>query len=97
MTYKGLVWRYIPKDTLALDYRYLLLANGRWNRFGVYGCLYTALTREGAEAEYRKILQTYKIRPDQDAPKELVSIYEEEFQIKELYSRSYDGSCKFIY
>lgn len=53
----------------------MLKAKGRWNREGIYGCLYSSLTRTGARAEYRKYLQSAgaagRIRK---RPRELVSL-----------------------
>ena len=40
-----------------MNAHFIIHAAGRWNRPGVYGCLYTALTREGALVEYERYLQ----------------------------------------
>ncbi len=54
---------------------FLLQADGRWNRAGEYACLYTALTRNGAVAEYDKWLrQRAGLARDDDAERDLVSI-----------------------
>lgn len=56
MRFEGKVWRHIPPRSFALHVGRILGADGRWNRVGIYGCLYTALTKEGAIQEWRKTL-----------------------------------------
>lgn len=47
-----------------------------WNLYDEYGCLYTALTREGAVAEYRKVLSKFvELTASDDARRDLVSIH----------------------
>lgn len=74
MRFRGQVWRYIPKGAHPLDAGYILKARGRWNRPGEYGCIYTALTRQGVEAEYDKFLSGAGVELRQDRPRDLVTI-----------------------
>ena len=64
----------MPKGAHALNFGFLSRAAGRWNRPGEYGCLYTALTRDGAIAEYRRVLGSTGLTDDECAPRDLVSI-----------------------
>jgi RES domain-containing protein len=70
--FEGKVWRHIPPRTFALHVGRILAAGGRWNRVGKYGCLYTALTKEGAIEEWRKTLAEIDDRPK---TRDVVSIY----------------------
>ncbi len=66
------MWRHLPAGAHPLNAHFILHAAGRWNRPGVYGCLYTALTREGALAEYERYLQRAALTGLK--PRELVTI-----------------------
>lgn len=55
-----------------MHFGFLLKAAGRWNRRGKYGCLYTALTRDGALAELRKARARRAVR--RGRPRDLVSV-----------------------
>jgi hypothetical protein len=75
LTFGGTVWRYLPAWGHPLDLGFLLLSAGRWNRYGEYGCLYTALTREGAAAEYRKVVGRHAgLAESDDAKRDLASL-----------------------
>jgi len=75
LKYQGKVWRHIPAGAHPLHVFYILKANGRWNRTGEYGCLYTSLTPEGAIAEYDKhLLRFGAVTTGKVEPHELVSL-----------------------
>ena len=65
------MWRHVPKGAHPLHVgKIFKYAHGRWNRRGQYGCLYTALTADGATAEYEKLLAVNGYT----GPRDLVSI-----------------------
>jgi RES domain-containing protein len=67
------VWRHVPAGAHPLHAGYILRAGGRWNRQGVYGCLYTAFTQRGVRAEYQKALHSRGLEGFDLAPSEIVS------------------------
>jgi len=74
MKFEGVVWRHIPPGAHSLHIGYILKAAGRWNRPGIYGCLYTGLTVDGVRAEYAKYLEVARIPIDAYPHREIVSI-----------------------
>jgi RES domain-containing protein len=72
--YQGIVWRHIPAGGQPLHLGWNLKSSGRWNRPGIYACLYTSFTQEGALAEYRKYLKRAGVALGIMKPRELVSI-----------------------
>lgn len=49
-------------------------ARGRWNRAGIYGCLYTSLSKKGAVAEYEKLILYAAFNKEGLGERELVSL-----------------------
>jgi len=74
LNFAGTVWRIVPAKAFALHAGYILRARGRWNREGVYGCLYTALTPDGALAEWAKYLRAAGVAPALSSARDLVSL-----------------------
>lgn len=72
MRFAGKVWRHVPSRAFALHVGRILAADGRWNRVGKYGCLYTTLTKDGAIEEWRKTLAGIDDRPK---TRDVVSIH----------------------
>ena len=68
------VWRHVPAGAHPLHAGYILKAGGRWNRQGVYGCLYTSFTQRGVRAEYQKYLRRSALGGFSAGPRELVSL-----------------------
>lgn len=74
----------MPSGATALHVGFLLRADGRWNRRGEYGCLYTALSPAGAKAEFEKMLAYSGLTPDEASPRDLVSIEAEIANVLDL-------------
>ena len=74
MRLRAKVWRHIPAGAHPRDVEAILRSGGRWNRPDVYGCLYTALTLEGAIAELDKVKNRKDGTPREIGPRDLVSI-----------------------
>lgn len=72
-TFRGRVWRHIPKGGHVLNFHHLLHAGGRFNRAGEYGALYTSLSVDGARAEHAKWLERAAAQKI-DPPRDLVAI-----------------------
>lgn len=60
------MWRHVPRGAHPLDFAALISAGGRWNRKGLYGCLYTALNPVAVAGEYRKHFVRRGLRRDRD-------------------------------
>lgn len=71
MRFDGRVWRYVSRGAHPLDFHYLIRAAGRWNRRGLYGFLYMALTPRAAVAEHRK----HQRRRGLSRPRDLVALH----------------------
>lgn len=66
------MWRYVPAGGEPLHVGHILKAAGRWNRQGLYGCLYTSLTLEGVRAEFTKVITSSGISASGYPPQEAV-------------------------
>ncbi|HEX8361628.1 MAG TPA: RES family NAD+ phosphorylase [Longimicrobium sp.] len=76
MKIRRTVWRHVPAGSEPLHIGWMELARGRWNtQRPRLACLYTAITRAGAIAEYRKHFEEAGLtRETRPKPRDLVSI-----------------------
>lgn len=88
MRFKGKVWRHVPAGGQPLNIGYILRAGGRWNRQGSYACLYTAVTQDGARAEYAKSLRRSSAQDLARKTRELVSIDVDLERVADLTDRA---------
>jgi len=85
LRFQGKVWRHVPAGANPLHAGYILQAEGRWNRAGLYGCLYTSQDPVGAIVEYLKYLRKSGIPLDNRPHKrELVSLYVNLYPVMDL-------------
>lgn len=77
MRIRRTVWRHVPAGTEPLHLGWIELARGRWNtQRPRLACLYTALTPDGAVAEYRKHFTDAGLSGiGRTQPRDLVSIH----------------------
>ena len=72
------MWRHVPAGAEPLHLGWIQLARGRWNtQRPRLACLYTALTVEGAVAEYRKhfVRAGLPVTPGMLRSRDLVSLH----------------------
>ena len=88
MRFQDEVWRHVPAGAFPLHIGYILKALGRWNVQDHFGCIYTALTRKGAEAEWLKYLHLAGSSPDLSAPRDLVTLIVDVQPVLDLTKRN---------
>lgn len=90
--FRGLVWRHVPPGAEPLHLGWILNATrGRWNtRRPRLPCIYTALTPEGAVAEYERHVALFGLRGERD----LVSIRLDVDDVLDLTSELQRRRCR---
>lgn len=95
ISYTGKVWRHVPTGANPLDTYYTSQAHvqGRWNRKGIFGCIYTGLDKDVVRAEYLKSSKLKKEKTDlsntnQTAKRDLVSLLVDIKKVLDLKDRS---------